>query len=183
MVTKLVSRFVGFFLFLFCSLYASAQVAPPGEPIGGFYGPTGSDRGRYQCNDGCEMDPAGVPISGISGAFIKGTVNSSLNGCCKNWNKGDWVTICNGTDCVTYTYIGSNQWVSQGKSSDDGNRYGDKATIKHWWSDEQYSPQCSLSGSMTGHYEWDDYYSNGDYTGSGNLQWVADGVSLNRNCA
>jgi hypothetical protein len=183
-------RFIGIVVLFLGSLYANAQT----EPIGGWFSNNGVDRGRYECRGSswypCEMMAQDLTPGGNDQGFISSITNNSLNACCHIWRKGDTVTLCNGSapgddtpgQCVTFTYNGIGNWFSGGPFTDDGTRYGDKATVKHIFSDEQYSPQCSISGSISGHYEWNDYYSDGNYIGSGDLQYVVDGVSLNRNC-
>jgi hypothetical protein len=159
----MLKSFLSLVLLITAGLFSSAADAQ-------WFGSEGVDRGTYRC----EWCPRQSPLEGIDGqaaAFIFASVNPNLSD--PRWYMKDTVTICNGTWCTTYMWTGTT-WITQSFGADNGRATsGDKRrrTRVAGPFEQEVGTQC-FAPTVFGHYEWYDYYSDGNYIGSSDRVFI-----------
>jgi hypothetical protein len=131
-----------------------------------------TDYGRWLCGDCGLTSPApNVVASGEIVTFLR------TNRITDRWKPMDTISICDGTVCVPVVWR-TTVWYYNGFSVRD-------PKIGYKNSSNYSQPISTVNGStgpytvsLQGHWEWWDYYSNGEYTGSGDWEYVVDTLQV-----
>ena len=127
-----------------------------------------TDYGRWFCPEcGPDMNIDQVTV------FVRS--NQITN----RWKLDDLITVCDGISCGIFGWTISGWYPKTGLFRDTKAKYKNSGNTNVSVTTDVNFPTYSIS--TTGHWEWWDYYSNGEFTGSDDLQWVYDSISIMTN--
>lgn len=112
--------------------------------------------------------------------FIKSEVNQTLNAVTERWVPLDVITICDGVSCIPVVYMGVGTWQILGPAFPDPKRpYKNSSSNISFSSSGIASPTSSYTVAITGHWEWVDVYSDGNYVGYYGEMFIIDSMFVN----
>jgi hypothetical protein len=131
------------------------------------------DYGRWLCAE-CTVDirdaRQNVQMTGEVLAFIKANPPTSM------WQPLDTISICDGVNCLLVVYRFGSFYPVGGVYPDPKLGYKNSRNTQPTTSSSGSGSNYSVS--VTGHWEWYDYYSNGVYTHSDDFIFVITSLTV-----
>lgn len=132
-----------------------------------------ADYGRWYC-DTCIFDAGAGAAQDLGEVYVFLRSNKITD----RWAPYDTITVCDGSLCLVVTWVGTT-WQPAGPPFRDargGYKNAPAASFIYGQGCVGYTGSTSVIPS--GRWEWWDHYSNGEYIGSSQLQFVFTSFSV-----
>ena len=138
-----------------------------------------SDYGRWSCNDSCFSPNDNSPATPLLPEIVLFLRSNKIT---EQWKPNDTISVCDGSWCSVIIWR-TTVWAILTPSYPDLRLPYKNGSRPNFSGNTPSGFNGGYSLSISGHFEYWDYYSNGVYIGSSEKQFVIDSVTTNSSVA